>query len=148
MPSSRPRDRTNISYVSCIDRSHLGSPSLIMHVKNLFLCQWGGKKLTGRRNNVMMCSVTCYVWFCATLWTVACEVPPSMGFSKARILEWVAMPSSRVSSQPKDQTSGISWVFCLAGEFFTAEPPGEAWWNNRNVPYFVLCDHYTGNCDC
>ena len=29
-------------------------------------------------------------------WTVAHQAPLSMGFSKARILEWVAMPSSRI----------------------------------------------------
>ena len=32
-----------------------------------------------------------------TLWTVALQAPPSMGFSEARILEWAAMPSSRGS---------------------------------------------------
>ena len=47
------------------------------------------------------------------------------GILQARILEWVAMPSSGGSSQPRDRISGISWVFCLAGEFFTAEPPGK-----------------------
>ena len=31
----------------------------------------------------------------ATLWTVACQAPMSMGIFQARILEWVAMPSSR-----------------------------------------------------
>ena len=30
--------------------------------------------------------------------------PLSMGFSQARILEWVAMPSSRASFQLRDQT--------------------------------------------
>ena len=34
---------------------------------------------------------------------------------QARILEWVAMPSSRGSSQPRDQTE----VSCIAGRFFT-----------------------------
>ena len=34
-----------------------------------------------------------------TLWTVACEAPLSMGILQARILDWVAMPSSRESSQ-------------------------------------------------
>ena len=34
-----------------------------------------------------------YVRLCATLWTVACQAPLSMGLSKARILKWVAMPS-------------------------------------------------------
>ena len=31
------------------------------------------------------------------------------------------MPFSRGSSRPRDET----WVSCLAGGFFTAEPPGE-----------------------
>ena len=31
----------------------------------------------------------------ATLWTVACQAPLSMGILQARILEWVARPSSR-----------------------------------------------------
>ena len=30
-----------------------------------------------------------------TLWTVACEAPLSMKILQVRILEWVAMPSSR-----------------------------------------------------
>ena len=41
---------------------------------------------------------------------------------QARILEWVAMPSSRGSSQLSDGTH-ISCVFCIAGGFFTTEPP-------------------------
>ena len=36
------------------------------------------------------------------------QVPPSMGFSEARILEWTAIPFSRGSFWPRDQT----WVFC------------------------------------
>ena len=46
-------------------------------------------------------------------WTVAHQAPLSMGFLQARILEWVAMPSFRGSSWPRDQT----WVFCIAGRF-------------------------------
>ena len=37
------------------------------------------------------------------------------GILQARILEWVAMPFSRGSSQPKDQTQ----VSHIAGSFFT-----------------------------
>ena len=37
-----------------------------------------------------------------------------MGILQARILEWVAMPSSRGSPQPRDQTQ----VSRIAGEFF------------------------------
>ena len=37
-----------------------------------------------------------------TPWTVAHQASLSMGILQARILEWVAMPSSRGSSQPRD----------------------------------------------
>ena len=42
------------------------------------------------------------------------------GILQARILEWVAIPISRRSSPPRDWTL----VFCIAGRFFTSEPPG------------------------
>ena len=48
-------------------------------------------------------------------WTVARQPPLSMGILQARILEWVAMPSSRGSSQPRDGTQ----VYSIAGGFFT-----------------------------
>ena len=35
---------------------------------------------------------------------------------QARILEWVALPFSRASSQPRDQTQ----VSCIADRFFTS----------------------------
>ena len=43
------------------------------------------------------------------------------GIFQARILEWVAIPFSRESSQPRDQTL----VSCITGRFFTTEPPGK-----------------------
>ena len=43
------------------------------------------------------------------------------GTRQARILEWVAVSSSRGSSQPKDQTMSPA----LTGRFFTTEPPGK-----------------------
>ena len=49
-----------------------------------------------------------------------CSPPVSSvhGILQARILEWVAMPSSRGSSWSRSQTS------CTAGRFFTSELPG------------------------
>ena len=44
------------------------------------------------------------------------------GILQARILEWVAISSSRVSSQPRDWT----WVSCIAGRLFTNWATGEA----------------------
>ena len=51
----------------------------------------------------------------ATPWTVARQALLSMGILQARILEWVAVPSSRGSSQPRDQTQ----VSRTADRFFT-----------------------------
>ena len=55
---------------------------------------------------------------CLTLCdSMDCSLPGSFvhGIVQARILEWVAIPSSRGSSQPRDRT----WVSCIAGRFFT-----------------------------
>ena len=48
-----------------------------------------------------------------SLWPTDCRVH---GILQARILQWVAFPSSRGSSQPWDQTQ----VSHIAGEFFTS----------------------------
>ena len=71
------------------------------------------------------CAVVCayllsHVRLFVTLWTVVRQTSLSMGILQAGILEWVAMPSSRGSSQPRDRTQ----VSCNAGRFFTAELPG------------------------
>ena len=43
-----------------------------------------------------------HVQLFVTPWTVAHQAPLSMGIPQARILEWIAMPSFRGSSQPRD----------------------------------------------
>jgi len=68
-----------------------------------------------------------FVWYvCACLVTQStlcdpmdCRLPGSSGIFQTRVLEWVAMPSSRGSSWPRDQTH----ISCMAGGFFTSEPP-------------------------
>ena len=45
------------------------------------------------------------------------------GILQARILQWVAMPSFRRSSWPRDQIP-FSCGSCIAGRFFTSETPG------------------------
>ena len=54
--------------------------------------------------------------------TVACQAPLSMGIHQARIVEWVAMPSSRGSSRPRDGTQ----VCRMAGGFFANSATSEA----------------------
>ena len=60
---------------------------------------------------------------------LACQAPLSMGILQARILKWVAMPSSRGSSQPGDQTQ----VSCIAGVLFTSWANREAYKDVMNV---------------
>ena len=51
----------------------------------------------------------------SAVFIVAHQAPLSMGILQARILEWVAMPSSRGSSLPGDQTQ----MSRIASRFFT-----------------------------
>ena len=55
---------------------------------------------------------------CATLCVpMGCSPPGSSvrGILQVTIVEWVAIPFSRESFQPRDQT----WIACIAGSFFT-----------------------------
>ena len=89
-----------------------------------------------------------YTQSCLTLCSpMNCSPPGSSvpGILQARILEWVAISSSRGSSQPR----ALIYVFCdscIAGGFFTAKPPGKSvgwggWrllWIQQPVPRFCL----------
>ena len=63
-----------------------------------------------------------------------CCLPGSSvrGILQARILEWVAIPLSRGSSQPRDQT----WVSHIAGRFFTI-------WTTREAPLWSNWEDFT-----
>jgi len=81
---------------------------------------------------------------CLILWDcMDCSppAPPFMGILQARILEWVAMPSSRGSSQPRDQTQ----VSHIAGRFFTVWATREAFVSMllsiHPTPSFPYCAH-------
>ena len=103
MPSARgsspPKDQTQVSYTICIDRwvlyhwCHLGSP--------VMKPQW--------------CWFSCAV-VSDSCDPLDCSLPGSSvpGILQARTLEWVAVPSSRRSSQLRDRTR----VSCIAGRFF------------------------------
>ena len=70
------------------------------------------------------CSI---VQLCLTLCDpMDCHPPGSSvhGILQARILGWIAMSSSRGSSQPRDQTF-VSFVSCIAGRFFFIIEPSD-----------------------
>ena len=68
--------------------------------------------------------VLSHVQLFAIPWTLALQASLSMRILQARILEWVAMPSSRGSSQLRDWI----WVSHIAGRFFTI-------WATRGAPF-------------
>ena len=86
------------------------------------------------KNNVQIyllepSTCVCAKWLqsCLTLWNPMDRSPPGSfahQILQARILEWVAMSSSRVSSQLKDQTHAFCGS-CIAVGFFTIEPLGK-----------------------
>ena len=59
-----------------------------------------------------------HVQLFATPWTVACQAPLTMGILQARILEWVAISSSRRSSWPRSPT--------FQADALPSEPPGKS----------------------
>ena len=64
-----------------------------------------------QRNLFCLVCVLSYSRLSVTLWTIAHQAPLSMGFFQARTLDWVAISSSRGSSQPRDLTH-ISYFSC------------------------------------
>ena len=75
-------------------------------------------KLSIAEHRLHRCKSLGCVWFCDP---VDCSPPGSSvhGILQARILEWVAMPSFRGSSWPRDWTQ----VSCIAGGFFAIWAP-------------------------
>ena len=64
------------------------------------------------------CMHTQLLRLCVTLYNPMDCIPPGSSVHtilQGRILEWVAMPSSRRSSQPRNQIH----VSCIADRFFT-----------------------------
>ena len=99
---------------SALPLSHRGSPLGRFKWLNTEKCLEEG---LAQSHNTCVC--LCFVvQSCPTLChPMECSPPGSSvhGILQARILEWVAVPFSRGSSQPRDR----GWVFCIAGRFFT-----------------------------
>ena len=85
------------------------------------------KHKTSPSQGPSQCVLSCFsrVGLFATPRTVAHQAPLSIGILQARILEWVAMRTSRGSSQPRDGTC-VSYVSVRAGKFFFTSATWEA----------------------
>ena len=77
--------------------------------------------------------------WCLTLCNpMDCSLPGSSvhRILQARILEWVVVPFSRRSSQPRDRTQ----VSCIAGRFFTSWATREAFrWSEKGSSFVPNC---------
>ena len=62
------------------------------------------------------------IWLFVTPWTIVPQAPLFMEFSRKEYWSGTSFPSPRGSSQPRDWT----WVFCIAGRFFTVWATREA----------------------
>ena len=86
------------------------------------LVPWPGIKLMSPALQGRFCLLCCYFLqsWAALCNPMDCSPPGSSvhGILQVRILEWVAMPSSRRSSQPRDRTQ-MSHVSYIGSRFFT-----------------------------
>ena len=102
--SSRPRDRTRVSRI--VDRR---------------FTVWSWQQMKKQGN--YLCVKLLVTQSCLTLYDPVGHSPPGSFIHRilqARILEWVAFPFSRVSSQPRNWTR----VSCIAGRSFTVWASG------------------------
>ena len=99
------------SYKECKGEQYASDQALVficLHPFNLQSTLWD-------RNYYVLC-VLSHSAMSDSLWPTVCDPPGSSvhGIFQVRILEWVAIPFFRGSSQPRDPTQ----VSCFAGRFF------------------------------
>ena len=71
----------------------------------------------------MLSRFSCVQLF-STPWSVACQIPLSMGFSRQE--HWSGLPCPPLGDLPDPGTELVSLLSpTLAGGFFTTEPPGK-----------------------
>ena len=110
---SQPRDRTQV-YLHC--RQILFCRRILYQLshREALWRKRTSQKLTTLLLHYSVLHVRSAAQSCLTLWDPIDYTVH--GILQARILEWVASPFSRGSSQPRDQTQ----VSCIAGRFFTS----------------------------
>ena len=80
-----------------------------------------------------MCVFSCVQLF-ATPWTVACQAPLSMEFSRQEYWSGVPFPTPGDLPHPGIQPASLVSL-ALAGRFLTTAPPGKYIGYNNSPPY-------------
>ena len=86
-----------------------------------------------KNNNGLECMPAKSLQSCLTLWDpLDCSLPGSSAHEmlQARILDWVAMASSRGSSWPRDRTH-VSCSSCISGRLFLPLLWSRIWWHRK-----------------
>ena len=122
LPGKSHRERSLVGYILW---SHKESDSTEHARTHLFLCVFMCVYIHMIYNYnfcvyiyIYMCICVLVVQFCpAPCSHTDCSPPGSSvhGIFQTRILEWISIPFSKGSSQPRNQT----WVSCIAGKLFT-----------------------------
>ena len=104
-------------------------------------CRVSAKPFTNYTQQIYMLSRFSHVWLCVTLWTVACQAPLSIGFSRQY---WSEFPCPPPGSLPDP---GIEPAFlmspALAGRFFTTS---STWDANVNINKCLQLGLKTSDC--
>ena len=109
----------SVVWIFYVDYSVFSLSHICIYLSILYIeCTW----------NTMMCICLCSVTqLCVTLCDPMYYSPPASsvhGIFQARILEWVTISSSKVSSRFRDRIS-VSCVCYIAGRSLTTEPSGK-----------------------
>ena len=84
---------------------------------------------------IVVLSHLSHVQLFATLWTVACQAPLSMGCSRQEY--WSGLPCPSLGDLPHPGIQAL--VSCIAGEFFTAE-------TQRSLGNTTACIYWENPC--
>ena len=117
--SSQPRDRTQVSCIAGRFFTSWAAREAQEYLEVNTVTIWDhppgvgvGCILTWEDDCVCVLNRFSCVWLFVAPWTVAHQAPLPMEILQARILEWVAVPSSRGSSQSRNWTQ-VSYISCI-----------------------------------
>ena len=115
-----------------------GKPGHVHRIHDLFIfTACPGEMFLSYAKSLQSCLTPCN--------PMDCSSPGSSvhGILQARILEWVAVPSSRRSSQPRDQTRVSRLLHWKAGSLPRASPGQPLWFITLFYQITFITEHYT-----
>ena len=85
-----------------------------------------------------------HVWLCVTLWTVACQAPLSMGFSRQEYRSWLLCPAPRDLSYSCLEQSGPTSLLSVSDQalcYLEAFPVGITFFLETSFPILHVANH-------